>query len=119
MKVLTVVIPKSNGTIELWEKPEIDFLSLSLEYTTWLAVRSNSGNYKWYIIDEQYITFRKISVFLSDDQQLVRIETNGESEETHMIAEYNFKKESFVARSEKTVRNEKGWFLLTEKIVRN
>jgi hypothetical protein len=119
LKVLTVVIPKTNETIELWEKPEIDFYGLGLEYKTWLAVRLNNGNYKWHVIDEQYITFRKISVFLSNDQQLVRIETNGESEETHMIAEYNLKKESFIARSEKTVRNEKGWFLLTEKIIRD
>jgi hypothetical protein len=118
IKVLTVVIPKLNVTIELWEKPKIDFISLSLEHATWLAVRSKNGNCKWHVIDEHYITFRKISVFLSIDQQLVRVETNGESEETHMIAEYNLKKDAFYSRSNSTVRNEKGWFLLTEKVIR-
>jgi len=118
IKVLTITIPKSNEIMELWEKPYIDFFSFNLEYTTWLRIVFPNRNFKWNLIDKQYITFRKISVYLSTDNKLLRIESNGEQEESHMIAEYDLKKDIFIARSEKSVRNEANWNLLIEKVIR-
>jgi hypothetical protein len=118
IKVLSVRIPKSNEIVELWEKPNIDFLSLSLEYATWLRIVFPNGSSKWNLIDKQYITFNKISIFISADNKLVRIESNGEQEESHMIAEYSLEKNIFSARSEKSVRNEANWYLLIEKLIR-
>ena len=118
IEVLSVRIPKSNEIVELWEKPNIDFLCLSLEYATWLRIVLPNGSSKWNLIDKQYITFKKISIYISADNKLVRIESNGEQEESHMIAEYSLEKNIFNARSEKSVRNEANWYLLIEKLIR-
>ena len=117
-RVLTILIPNARATIELWEKPYFDIPILAVEYTTWLRVLSANGQDNWHVMDEQYITFRVISVFLSTDDRRVRIETNGEMGESHMIAEYDLVAETFVSKSEPSVRNKGGWTLMIERKIR-
>lgn len=114
--ILSINIPNSTDIIELWEKPYCYYLGN--EYETWFVVKPSSEESKWYVIDKQYITFRKITVLISSDNKYIRIETDGKSTPSHMIAEYNLNNKIFKAESAETVKNKEGWIMLKEQVVR-
>jgi len=113
-KVLSTPVPGSRHVIELWEKPYWLF-GQGYEYETWLVVRSDDGGESRYLIDEQYITFREVTILLSSDGNRIRVETDGAAAVPHMIAEYDFADSRFRAASEPTVRNTQGWVVLAEE----
>lgn len=114
--VLSVGIPNSTDTVELWEKPSWNF-GLT-EYETWFVIRSSTGKDDWHLIDPQYIQFRKVAVYISSDYSKIRVETTGISTPYHMIAEYDLSNKAFRAVSELSVKGKEGWVLLKEKSVR-
>jgi len=116
-KVLSARIPQSPYVIELWEKPYW-FFPFGYEYQTWFVVRSPREGERWYLIDAQYITFRDVVLLVSSDNQRMRVETDGRTTDWHMIAEYDFRRQKFRAVSEPTVRDTKGWAMLTTRHVR-
>jgi len=111
-KVLSADIPGSYYAVELWEKPYWCF-GFGYEYETWFVVRSPVERERWYLIGAEYITLRDVVLLLSSDHSRIRIETDGESERSHMIAEYDFRQGEFRAESEPTVRNTEGWAVLS------
>jgi hypothetical protein len=118
--VLTVRIPDTSYLIELWERPHFDFFTLMNDYKTWFVFYNDNEKRRWFVIGEKYTSFGKVSVFISDDMNHIKIETNAVGyETTHLIAEYKIKEKDFKARSEKSVRNKPGWKLIAEKKVRD
>jgi hypothetical protein len=115
--VLSANIPGSSSTVELWERPS-SFLPIFQEYETWFVYKTSSAEESWHIIDDQYITFRTVSVLISTDYEDIRVETTGIGYPSHMIAEYNLTRHEFKARSETTVRGEEGWIVIKEQVVR-
>jgi len=116
-KVLSARIPQSPYVIELWEKPYWLF-PFVYEYETWFVVRQPREGARWYLIDAQYITFRDVVLLVSSDNERIRVETDGRTTDWHMIAEYDVQQRRFRAESERTVRDTKGWAMLTTRHVR-
>jgi hypothetical protein len=106
--VLRATVPHSAYTVELWERPSLDFIAW--EYETWLVVRSDNGA-RWYPIDDKYITFTDTALVFSSALDTVRVEVTGDAG-AHMVAEYDLKHQQFQAESQPTVRNRKGWTVL-------
>ena len=112
-KVLSAPLPDSGYVIELWEKPYW-FLGLGYEYETWFVVKSSHEGERWYLIDAQYITFTEVTILASSDLSTIRVETTGVGTGSHMIAEYDLQREKFRSVSEPTVKNTRGWTVLSE-----
>lgn len=114
--VLSVGIPNSTDTLELWEDP---LWNLGVtEYETWFVIRSATGKEDWHVIDPEYIQFRKVAVLISSDYSRIRVETTGISSPSHMIAEYDLNSKTFSSGDEWSVKGKEGWLLLKEKKVR-
>jgi hypothetical protein len=112
-RVLAASVPGSQHEIELWERPYWH-LGLGYEYETWFVMRSASGEGRWYLIDDRYIAFRDTVVLVSSDHNRVRVETDGEAGDFHMIAEYDIGRDEFRAASEPTVQHTRGWAVLSQ-----
>jgi hypothetical protein len=111
--VLQARIPGSHSAVELWERPG-PYIGLSREYETWFVVRS-AQDVNWYLIDDRYITFTDVTVFVSSDSSKVRVEVTeiGKHLDSHMIAKYDFARKEFRAESsEPSVRDTRGWEVL-------
>ncbi len=106
--VLRAAVPHSPYTIELWERPDLDFIVWECE--TWLVVRSAKGAH-WHLIDDEYITFTDTALLFSPALDTVRVEVTGDTG-AHMVAEYNLKHQTFRAEGEASVRGRKGWAVL-------
>jgi hypothetical protein len=106
--VLRATVPHSRYTVELWERPGLDFIAW--EYETWLVVRSDKGA-RWFLIDDEYITFTDTALLFSSALDTVRAEVTGDAG-AHMVAEYGLKRQQFRAEGGPSVRNSKGWTLL-------
>ncbi|MBI5806319.1 hypothetical protein HZA73_09760 [candidate division TA06 bacterium] len=113
--VLSQPLLQNNQTIELWEKPYHNIFSM--EYTTWF-VFNNNGNRTWHLIDDKYISFGTVSLFVSNNNDTIRVETTGAATPLHLIAQYSLSDKNFVARSEETVSNKAGWKLLRSLKIR-
>ena len=114
--VLSVGIPNSTDTVELWEELVTRFIVS--EYETWFVIRSATGKQDWHVIDPEYIQFLKVAVLMSSDSSRIRVETTGISSPSTMIAEYDLRNQMFRAESESSVIGKEGWVLLKEKNVR-
>jgi hypothetical protein len=106
--VLRATVPHSPYTVELWERPSLDFIAW--EYETWLVVRSDKGA-RWHLIDDKYITLTDTALLFSSALDTVRAEVTGDAS-AHMVAEYDLKHQRFRAESEPSVRHKKGWIVL-------
>lgn len=116
-KVMSCQIPAHGLEFELWEQP-VAYNIINTEYKTWVVIKSKTEVDRIYIIDEEYISFRLTRILMSDEKNLIRIETSGIGNETHMIGEYNILNRSFSATSDISVFGKKGWTLLKEIRVR-
>jgi hypothetical protein len=118
-KIFKARIPDSINVIEIWERPQFDLLTLTMDYKTWFVCKADNEKRRWFLIAEEYLTFQIIAVFISNDMNHLRIETNewGKAE-THLIAEYNLKEKTFKLTGGESARNKPGWKLIAEKKVR-
>jgi hypothetical protein len=116
--VLSVGIPNSTDTVELWEEPLMSPIPIVTEYETRFVIRFSTGKEDWHVIDPEYIQFRKVAVLISTDSSKIRVETTGISTPSHMIAEYDLRNQTFRAEDEFSVIGKEGWVLLKEKKVR-
>lgn len=75
--VLTTQLPQANSSIEIWEEfdPGSLIFSLSCEYTTWIAYQHNGKREEHYM---EYVTLRMLQVYISADNNIVRIDESGD-----------------------------------------
>lgn len=114
--VLSVNIPSTDYSVDLWEQPIRQ--TFPSEYKNWIVINISNSEELVYVIEDEYIEYRTVKVFYHQEKSVVRIETNGDPNEFHSIAIYNFKNKKFEAVSEESVENRKDWKLIKMEKIR-